>query len=588
MKKLLISLIAIGCLQFVLSSYAQVPGIINYQGRIVDNGTNFTGTGQFQFALVNNGASQVYWSNGVNAVAVSVSKGLYSVLLGDATLANMAAIPLTVFTNADVRLRVWFNDGVSGLQQLSPDQRLAAVGYALMAGSVPDGAITSSKIAAGAVGSSQLASNLTISGTVTATAFQGNGAGLTNTPGTLLSQIVTGTGQQAQPNTGYLATNSAQVTITLPASPNVGDVVRVSATGAGGWKIAQNAGQSVLLGVDPGSVVWTETSAPGNGFASVASSSNGIKLVAAAPGDGIYASTNWGTTWTQTTAPSLDWNSVASSSDGTKLAAAAWPGGIYASTNSGGTWTQTAAPSTNWASIASSSDGTKLVAAAYGGNLKQGGVSVGGIYASTNSGGTWTQTGAPNTNWQSVASSSDGTKLVAAAGYAIYASTNSGATWTQTSAPGGDWSSVASSSDGTKLVAAAYDGIYTSTNSGGTWTQTGAPVPANGWNSVASSSDGTKLVAVASEVGIDASMDSGSTWTQTSAPNSYWSCVASSSDGTKLVAADLSGGIWAIHTATTPGSAGYVVGGLNTTIELMYIGNGQFIPLSHQGAITCY
>jgi hypothetical protein len=131
MKKRLVSLIAIGCLPFVASSYAQVPGIINYQGRIVDNGTNFNGTGQFKFALVNNGASQTYWSNGVNTVSLTVSKGLYSVLLGDTTIPNMTqSVPPAVFASSDVRLRVWFNDGVSGLQQLSPDQRLASVGYA--------------------------------------------------------------------------------------------------------------------------------------------------------------------------------------------------------------------------------------------------------------------------------------------------------------------------------------------------------------------------------------------------------------------------------------------------------------------------
>jgi len=43
-----------------------------------------------------------------------------------------------VFTNVDVRLRVWFNGGL-GLQALAPDRRLSAVGYALMAGNVPDG-----------------------------------------------------------------------------------------------------------------------------------------------------------------------------------------------------------------------------------------------------------------------------------------------------------------------------------------------------------------------------------------------------------------------------------------------------------------
>jgi hypothetical protein len=168
MKKLLVSLIAVGCLQFILSSYAQVPGLINYQGRIVDNGTNFDGTGQFEFALISGDGTTNYWSNdgtaaGQPALAVSltVTKGLYSVLLGDTTISNMTvAVPATVFANSNVLLRVWFNDGVTGFQQLSPDQRIAAVGYALMAANVPDGSITSNKIAAGAVGSSALAVGL--------------------------------------------------------------------------------------------------------------------------------------------------------------------------------------------------------------------------------------------------------------------------------------------------------------------------------------------------------------------------------------------------------------------------------------------
>ncbi|MEI6647994.1 MAG: hypothetical protein WCP12_18295, partial [bacterium] len=196
---------------------ADIPGMLNYQGRITVSNTNFNGTGQFKFALVNSGATQTYWSNGVNAVSLTVTKGLYSVLLGDTTLANMAnAIQPTVFTNSDVRLRVWFNDGVNGLQQLTPDQRLAASGYALMA-NVADGSVTSNKLAAGAVttasiasnavtaaqlangsvtsnalaagavGSAQLASNLTVSGTVTATLFAGNANGLTNLDATDLT-----------------------------------------------------------------------------------------------------------------------------------------------------------------------------------------------------------------------------------------------------------------------------------------------------------------------------------------------------------------------------------------------------------------
>jgi len=107
-----------------------------------------------------------YWSNDgtssggsepTAAVSLSVEKGVYSVLLGDATLPHMTVISASVFTNPDVWLRVWFNDGSHGFQQLSPDQRIAAVGCAMMAANVADGAVTSGKVAAGAIGPSHLA-----------------------------------------------------------------------------------------------------------------------------------------------------------------------------------------------------------------------------------------------------------------------------------------------------------------------------------------------------------------------------------------------------------------------------------------------
>jgi formylglycine-generating enzyme required for sulfatase activity len=130
---------------------AQVPQIINYQGRVAvgDPAVNFDGSGAFKFALVNTDGTTSYWSNDgtggntepATAVTLPVTKGLYSVLLGDTTLTNMTAIPPTVFANADVRLRVWFDDGTAnGSQLLTPDQRIAAVGYAMVAGGLAPGA----------------------------------------------------------------------------------------------------------------------------------------------------------------------------------------------------------------------------------------------------------------------------------------------------------------------------------------------------------------------------------------------------------------------------------------------------------------
>jgi len=150
---------------------AQVPSIINYQGRVSVSGVNYNGVGQFKFALVN--SSQTLWNNDgfttanepSGAVAATVTKGLYSIGLGDTTQQNMAALPSTVFTNSDVRLRVWFFDGTS-FQQLTPDQRIYAVGYALNAANVADGAVTSAKIATGAIQQSHLAAGVGGGGTV--------------------------------------------------------------------------------------------------------------------------------------------------------------------------------------------------------------------------------------------------------------------------------------------------------------------------------------------------------------------------------------------------------------------------------------
>jgi hypothetical protein len=128
-------------LTLTLTARAQVPGVINYQGRIVDNGANFNNTGSFEFALINPGGTTNYWSNDGTAigepsaaVSLAVTNGVCSVPLGDTTVANMTvAVPASVFTNSSVLLRVWFNDGVTGFQQLSPDQRITVAGYAFQA-----------------------------------------------------------------------------------------------------------------------------------------------------------------------------------------------------------------------------------------------------------------------------------------------------------------------------------------------------------------------------------------------------------------------------------------------------------------------
>ena len=177
---------------------------------------------------------------------------------------------------------------------------------------------------------------------------------------------------------------------------------------------------------------------------------------------------------------------------------------------------------------------------------------------------TWTQTSAPSAPedsfWLSIASSADGSKLVAAADFwasypfsfstnSGFASTNSGDTWVLLPNPAGTADRlffVTLSADGTKLAATSmYGFVYTSTNFGVTWTSNS--LPSQNLIAIASSADGDKLVTV---VGMNpffalvvwtngpiyVSTNSGAAWTVTSAPTNYWSCVASSADGTTLAA----------------------------------------------------
>ena len=541
-----INFVLFSFLIFLSSAFAEVPQMINYQGRVAVNNVNFDGTGQFKFALVNEDASQTFWSNGASTVSVPVNKGLYSVLLGSA---GMDAIPASVFTNTDVRLRVWFDDGVNGLQLLSPDQRIAAVGYALMSANIPDGlvtsgkladnAVTSSKLASGAVGSSQLSPNLA--------------------NGIVPWQVTSGTTQTAAANTGYLLTNAAQSVVTLPTAANVGDMVRVSGVGDGGWAVTASPDQSITGAASPAGVLWIPRES-NRLWSSVASSSDGTKLVAADYTGKIYTSTDSGASWTARD-ENRQWQWVTASADGTKLAAVVTYGYIYTSTDSGATWTarMTDQSTRYWHSIASSADGSKLVAVVYGGQ----------IYTSTDSGITWTARESTR-NWGRVASSADGTKLIAVTQYGqIYTSTDSGVSWTPRE-NNRDWRAVASSADGTKLVAGVYGGqLHVSTDSGVTWI---ARENNRDWSAVASSADGTKLVAGVNGGQLHVSTDSGVTWTARESSRSWTQGMASSADGSKLVALEGGGKIYT-STAFSSGIQG-------TTAAFQYLGNGVWQPLN--------
>jgi hypothetical protein len=259
-----------------------------YQGLVTDSGTNFTGAGQFEFALVttvseatatatavmggvspnefvssctvNNGGSGytsapvvtisggggsgatatatltgqtvtgfiidtpgsgytsaptvtiapppatylTYWSNDgtpsgepASAVSVGVTNGLFTVVMGNTGLANMTAIPASLFSSVtNLQLRIWFSDGVNGFAALSPVQTLTSTPYAIQAlsansasnllGTLPasqlSGSVPVSQLS-GTVPLTQLPAALLTNGATSVNlsgTFAGNGAGVTN------------------------------------------------------------------------------------------------------------------------------------------------------------------------------------------------------------------------------------------------------------------------------------------------------------------------------------------------------------------------------------------------------------------------
>ena len=166
-----------------LGAQAQVPGIITYQGRVTTNGAGFTGNGQFRFVIYRNAPGPVtHWSHDnssvgggmpLTALSLPVSNGLFSVGLGDITVQGMQTqIAPAIFANNGLRLRIWFSDGVSPAAVIA-DHPFTSTGYAMFAAGVPDGSITSAKIASGAVTSAQLADNIQL----TSLNFLGDGVG---------------------------------------------------------------------------------------------------------------------------------------------------------------------------------------------------------------------------------------------------------------------------------------------------------------------------------------------------------------------------------------------------------------------------
>ncbi|HWF18727.1 MAG TPA: sialidase family protein [Verrucomicrobiae bacterium] len=597
----------------------------NYQGRLLVNSNAPTGNYDMQFKLHPTATSTNQVGSTLTLSPIGVTNGLFFVTLDFGNVYNGTLLYLEIGVRPTGTL--------SNYTILSPTQPLNPTPYSVYS--------ENSAAFTGAISDSQLSTNVPLfdtggkfsgpvvfsnasgnfngalsgtfngaaTGTFTGTAtgnfngtntgtFIGNGAGVTNVNVTNIVgvvqsnpnwQVMQSTSQTAVSGNNYIATNNALTTLTLPGSPGVGSVVRLSGSGANGWKAAPNTGQAIntaILGLSAGQV-WTQEGTSQTWHA-LTSSANGMRL-AAGIGSGtgtIYYSGDGGMTWNPSDAPAKNWAGIACSADGMRMVAVPNGGNAYTSINAGTNWVaQSASSNVFYTCVASSADGINLAAAV--------GSGTGPVYTSSNGGTNWMTRSVTSQNWTGIACSSNGTKIVAVpSGLAqIYVSSDSGVTWTNRG-PANSWSCAASSADGNKLVAAISTGnIYTSGDGGVTWT---ARATSQAWKGVASSADGVNLAAVYSTGFIYTSSDSGRTWLQRTngVPSGAqaWSCITSSASGSRLVAA-INGGSFDflyLSVAQTTPLTGSLSGTQYSDIELQYIGNGQWMPLTFNGSFTGY
>ena len=132
------------------TAHAQVPSLVNYQGKLINGSNLVNGTVNIGFLLYTNstGGSALFFETDAN---VPVVDGLYATMIGDNPSAGTLA---AVLTNDAVYLEVQVNGTT-----LLPRERMASVSYALLAGGVTNGAIIGSMLSDGVITGAKLATN---------------------------------------------------------------------------------------------------------------------------------------------------------------------------------------------------------------------------------------------------------------------------------------------------------------------------------------------------------------------------------------------------------------------------------------------
>lgn len=402
-------------------------------------------------------------------------------------------------------------------------------------------------------------------------------------------------------NRRYLADRTSLATLTLPATPSVGDTVAVTGGAAGGWQLAQNAGQAIVVGEDDSGVVRavqptvSMTAAAAQSWNPIATNSSG-SIVYAASNLGVMRSIDAGASWTTALPTATAWSGLATTPDGQIVVAVAPDGTMQRSVNQGAAWAPMAAIGTGVERIGMSSDGQVILAARdFAG---------GAVHLSTDGGASFGLVpGLPaGGNWVSAAVSADGLKMVASQNGTVVngktvLSIDGGTSWTTLTTPLG-MHEVALSADGATLVGITHrnsgsdNTVYVSKDDGVTWVARLTLPLANEGNllRVAVSSDGKTILATTFDGKSWVSFNGGTNWGDNNL-NGYWYGAAVSRDGTRIYLGDQYAST-RIYTATrttgklsTAGTTGYLAGAQYTGASLQYVGNNTWLLTGSTGTV---
>jgi hypothetical protein len=277
--------------------------------------------------------------------------------------------------------------------------------------------------------------------------------------------------------------------------------------------------------------------------------------------------------------PSSQWNDIKSCllpSGDAQLVICSSNGGIWKSSDSGITWSQSVLTTTSGhAAITSSSSGQNLAAI----------VNNGFLYSSTDYGSLWF----PLINslpyysfmpWFSISSSNSGQYIVASTIIGeIYKSQNYGETWIK-SLVTNSYPLLSMSKSGKYIVAASNVGsIYISSDYGTSWTQlttvNGLPSISEAWSAITISSTGQYIVASINNGYIYLSSNFGISWLKINFTSDLWSSLAISDSG-QFIVATINGG--AIYGSSDFGiSLSIINSSVKNWSSIAISGTGQYI-----------